>query len=66
MTTGDLVHELVATAVAVVVWVIAVAVTAILVHFTWLAKERLLVWLAARMGVPYETRQPWWIRWINR
>ncbi len=61
-----LVHELVTTAVALVVWVFAVAATSVLIHVTWLAKERLVRWLAAPMGVPYETRRPWWIRWINR
>jgi hypothetical protein len=61
-----LVHELVATAFALVVWVAAVAVATLLIHFTWVAKERLVAWLAARMGVPYETRTPWWIRWVKR
>jgi hypothetical protein len=37
-----------------------------LVHMSWLAKERLLAWLAARMGVAYEVRQPWWMRWVKR
>ncbi len=64
--TADLLHELFATALALVVWVAALAVTVVLIHVTWLAKERLLVWLAARMGVSYETRRPWWIRWVNR
>ncbi len=61
-----LVHEVVTTAVALVVWIFAVAVTAVLIHYTWLAKERLVRWLAARMGVPYEVRRPWWIRWVKR
>ncbi len=37
-----------------------------LIHASWVAKERLLARLAARMGVPYEVRQPWWVRWVNR
>ncbi len=56
-------------ALIVVAAFVAVALAAVFfaasVHFTWLAKERLLVRLATRVGVPYEVRQPWWIRWVR-
>ncbi len=46
--------------------VLAIGAFAVFVHFSWVAKERLLARLAARMGVPYEVHHPWWMRWVNR
>ncbi len=56
---------LIAVAVTLVA-LVAVASFAATVHYSWVVKERLLARLATRMGVPYEARQPWWIRWLNR
>lgn len=64
--TSDLFYESATTAFVLVVSLAVAAVFALLIHFSWVVKERLLAWLAARMGVPYETRTPWWIRWVKR
>ncbi len=60
--TGSMLSEVLMTLAAFTLLAVAVAAFAVAIHWSWVAKERLLTRLAARMGVRYETRKPWWLR----
>lgn len=47
---------------ALAVLVLGAAGFGLSIHYTWRAKEWLLQRVAARMGVEYEAREPWWLR----